>query len=151
METFSAFLLDGSLRMIHWGEPSADRTQGPGMWDVAVIGRDVSRPYGSFLQYAFGQSGQQVSWVASALAGIGGSRASELAEYAARLNGSLVGPPAGALGHRHYWVADYAQKTTPGWMASLRMQSSRTLRCECVNGENALGLHLADGAMYVYK
>lgn len=150
-QTFVDFLLGGSLRMIHWGAPYPGGSMGPGMWDVAAVGRDITRPYGAFLQYGFGQSGQQVSWVASALAGIGGPRSEELAAYAARLNGSVVGPPPSGLGHRHYWVADYAHVVTPTWMASLRMQSSRTLRCECVNGENALGLHLADGAMYLYK
>ena len=30
------------------------------MWDISVVGRDVTRPYGSSLQFGFGQSGQQV-------------------------------------------------------------------------------------------
>lgn len=149
VEVFVGFLLNASLRMIHYG-PASDRF-GPPMWDVGVIGRDVSRPFGTFLQFGFGQSGQQVSWVTGALASIGGPHAAELDAYAAALNGSTSGPPAPALGNRYYWVGDYALHTTPTWMATLRMQSSRTLRCECVNGENAQGLHLADGATYMYR
>ena len=149
VDTFTSFLLNGSLRMIHYGPVSGKF--GPGMWDVGVIGRDLSRPYGSFLQFGFGQSGQQVSFVTSALSGIGGSNAALLDQYAAVLNGSVSGPPDAAIGHRHYWIGDYTLKVTRGWMASLRMQSSRTLRCECVNGENQNGLHLADGALYTYQ
>jgi hypothetical protein len=150
VDTFSRFLLGGSLKMLVFAAAPVDG-MGPALWDVAVIGRDLSRPYGSFLQFGFGQSGQQVSWVTSALSSIGGSYAPQLEAYAAALNGSAAGPPAASLGHTHYYIGDYAIATRPGWSASLRMQSSRTLRCECVNGENALGLHLADGAHYVYK
>lgn len=150
VDTFSRFLLGGSLKMLLY-TAGVYNGMGPVLWDVAVLGRDLSRPYGSFLQFGFGQSGQQVSFVTSALAGIGGSFAAQLEAYAAALNGSVVGPPAGALGHTHYYVGDYAIATRRGWTASLRMQSSRTLRAECVNGEDALGLHLADGAHYVYQ
>jgi hypothetical protein len=54
-DTFAGWLLAGTLRMIVYG-PS-----GP-MWDVAVVGRDLTRPYGSSLQFGFGQSGQQVKY-----------------------------------------------------------------------------------------
>lgn len=37
-----------------------------------------------------------------------------------------------------------------GWQASVRMASTRTLRCECINGENKLGLHLSDGVTLLY-
>ena len=106
----------------------------------------------------------QVSFVATSLSGIGGAYSAELDAYAAAINGSTAGPPAPALGHRHYFIGDYAVMTQPTWMSSLRMQvrhgltkgnanllhggiallplrfvqSSRTLRSECVNDEGIL-------------
>lgn len=168
VDLLGQFLVEGSLRMIRYGgappggvdsAPSAAAARGAGhagqafgppMWDVSVVGRDLTRPYGSSLQFGFGQSGQQVSFVAAALAGIGGSFAAALDQYAAALNGSRGGTPPVAVGNRHYYVADYMCHTQAGWMASVRMQSSRTLRSECVNGEGMLSLHLADGALYTY-
>jgi hypothetical protein len=168
VDLLGQFLVEGSLRMIRYGSAlpvdasappgaaavrsagNAGPSFGPAMWDVSVVGRDVTRPYGSSLQFGFGQSGQQVSFVAAALAGIGGSFAAALGQYAAALNGSSSGTPAVAVGNRHYYVADYMCHTQAGWMASVRMQSSRTLRSECVNEEGMLSLHLADGALYTF-
>ena len=64
----------------------------------------------------------QVSFVATSLSGIGGAYSAELDAYAAAINGSTAGPPAPALGHRHYFIGDYAVMTQPTWMSSLRMQ-----------------------------
>ena len=143
VDLFGTWLALGSLRMIVY------RPSGP-MWDISVVGRDLTRPYGSSLQFGFGQSGQQVSFVAEALAGVGGAAAPLLDMYAAVLNGSVAGPPAPALGVHYFYQADYAIVTRAGWTASLRMQSTRTLRSECVNDEGIQSLHLADGAVYVY-
>lgn len=54
-DTFAGWLLNGTLRMIIYGAGE------PPMWDISVVGRDVTRFYGSSLQFGFGQSGQQVS------------------------------------------------------------------------------------------
>jgi hypothetical protein len=168
VDLLGQFLVEGSLRMIRYGiAPPGDvdappgaaaargagdagQAFGPAMWDVSVVGRDVTRPYGSSLQFGFGQSGQQVSFVAAALAGVGGSFAAALEQYAAALNGNTSGTPPVAVGNRHYYIADYMAHTQVRWMASARMQSSRTLRSECVNEEGMLSLHLADGALFTY-
>lgn len=143
VDLFGTWLAYGSLRMIVYG------AAGP-RWDLSVVGRDLTRPFGSSLQFGFGQSGQQVSFVAAALAGVGGAAAGELDLYAAVLNGSAPGPPAPALGFVHFHQADYALATRANWTSSLRMQSARTLRSECVNDEGIRSLHLADGAAYIY-
>ena len=93
---FGQWLVRGSLRMIVYRQPQP-------LWDVAVVGRDLVRPYGASLQFGVGQSGQQLSFIASALAGVGGTAAPQLAQFAAALNGSQPGPPAPALGHMHYY------------------------------------------------
>ena len=142
VDLFGSWLVQGSLRMLVY--------RATPMWDLSVVGRDVTRPYGSSLQFGFGQSGQQVSFVSAALSGIGGAAAALLDIYAAALNGSVVGPPAVALGHTHFYQSDYAICTHANWTASVRMQSTRTLRSECVNDEGVRSLHLADGAAFLY-
>ena len=44
---FSHFVLDGSQRMISFGVPPAGSRWGLPLWDVSVVGRDISRPYNS--------------------------------------------------------------------------------------------------------
>jgi hypothetical protein len=48
--------------------------------------------------------------------------------------------------------AGFAPGPAPGvgWTASVRMASVRTARCESGNGENLLGQHLSDGAIFLY-
>lgn len=41
-------------------------------------------------------------------------------------------------------------RTTQAWMATTRMASVRTARCECINGENLRGRAESEGAMYTY-
>jgi hypothetical protein len=52
-DLFAGWLVTGTLKMIQYG------LGGP-MWDISVVGRDITRPFGSSLQFGFGQSGQQV-------------------------------------------------------------------------------------------
>lgn len=60
-----------------------------------------------------------------------------------------VEPPKG---FRFFPRSAYAVYRTDGWMASVKMNTRGVLETESwVNGENTLGGHLADGAMYLYE
>lgn len=61
-------------------------------------------------------------------------------------------PKAGNLlvGHKHFYESDYTIHRRPGWMASLKMSSSRVVGTEIVNEDNLLGYYLGDGATFYY-
>jgi hypothetical protein len=82
-----------------------------------------------------------------AMDGLQGPRAAEFQALATRLrgNGSLF------VGTHHFWIADYTTHHTPTFFISVRMHSNRTRPSEMVNGENLLGWHLADGAVFTYQ
>jgi chondroitin AC lyase len=50
-----------------------------------------------------------------------------------------------------FWCADYMVHQRAGYYASTRMNSSRVLPTELVNGENLQGTYLGDGATYIYQ
>lgn len=54
------------------------------------------------------------------------------------------------VGHMHFDESDYTVHRTPGWMASVKMSSSRVIGTEVVNEDNLLGYYLGDGATYFY-
>ena len=54
-------------------------------------------------------------------------------------------------GPRYYPSADFGNYRGEGWYASIRMQSSRTIGYEEINGENQKGYFSADGALLVYR
>jgi hypothetical protein len=143
----------------------------PALFDASVIGRDISRPYGSNWGM---QAGMQVQFTPALLAGIGGPRAEEFVGFAALLNGTADAATgeARAVGNRVFYITDFALHTVGtaaaaarhggsggrlhadsgngiAWSVSVKMASTRTLRCECINSENKHGLHLSDGAMYL--
>lgn len=54
------------------------------------------------------------------------------------------------VGHKHFYDSDYTIHRAPGWMASLKMSSSRVTGTEVVNEDNLLGYYLGDGATFFY-
>jgi chondroitin AC lyase len=60
----------------------------------------------------------------------------------------LLGDP---VGNRHFWRSDLMTHHRPDWSASIRMASKRIFGTEGGNGENLLGLHLADGMLQLMK
>lgn len=60
------------------------------------------------------------------------------------------------LGHRAFWTSDYVVQRSVSpfsnklWVASLHMNSRRTVGAECVNDQGALHEHKADGVIYMY-
>ena len=54
-------------------------------------------------------------------------------------------------GPRYYPYADFGNYRADGWYASLRMQSSRTIGYEEINGENQKGYFSADGVLLLRR
>jgi chondroitin AC lyase len=54
-------------------------------------------------------------------------------------------------GNKPFWRSDLMVHRRPQWYASVKMSSQRVIGAECINEENVSGLHLADGAMYLYQ
>jgi chondroitin AC lyase len=75
------------------------------------------------------------------------SEASSLvAAFADSLNASA--PTAAVVqGNRAFWTSDYLVHKRPGWSASWKGLSNRTMPNECGNGENLLGIYEAQGVL----
>ena len=157
-ELLSHYLLDGTLRMMHYGTPLPP--YGPATWDPSALGRNYARPYGHDPGSA---AGQAVTIAVEALAGVGGPRAAEFLAFAALLNGTgaLAGvPPAFLAFSAHFYQADYTMHTAPlaaepaspqlpSWTASVFAASSRTRRSEITNAEGVQSWHMAENALWV--
>jgi len=103
---------------------------GPPMWDLSVIGREISRPWGVDWQE---QASQQVSIVPAMLRAVPSDpdTAALLAVFARKLAGAaLPDDPDVTSGNRVFPVSDYVAHTRPHWMVTTRMASTRTARCE---------------------
>lgn len=55
------------------------------------------------------------------------------------------------VGNKQFWRSDMMVHRRPTWYASVKMSSKRVVGAETVNREDMRGLHLADGALYVYQ
>ena len=79
-----------------------------------------------------------------------GVDADHSAEYLAFANRNSPGDTNDLLGTRFFWRSDYAITRQKDWCVSLKMSSDRVIGGETVNSENLSGLHLADGATFIY-
>lgn len=76
------------------------------------------------------------------------SRASELSRFAKRMAGDKNVP---LVGNRSYWCSDYMAHQRAGYMASVRMCSTRIRNSEIVNDEGKRSQNLGYGMMYIYQ
>lgn len=170
VQIFSDFMIGGSLRMQRYSMPpqgsdgisASGEPYAPALWDMNTVGRDITRPYGSNWN---NQAGVTVQWTPTLIADVGGPRSTAFQGFGALLNGSATMDQRMQLtvGSKVYYIGDYVLHSSAagtysglsngsalGWMATVRMASNRTLRCECINGENLHGLHLSDGVLWLY-
>jgi chondroitin AC lyase len=54
-------------------------------------------------------------------------------------------------GNKDFWRSDYMIERGAEYYASVKMSSRRVIGAELVNSENVSGLHLGDGALYLYR
>lgn len=55
------------------------------------------------------------------------------------------------VGNRYFWRSDYMVHRCPDFYASVKMCSNRVIGAESLNSENLSGIHLPDGATYIYR
>lgn len=147
LDSFADFLADGIAWSLYGNH-----------FDVSVVGREVARPTTSgyngiaaLLQASHFDSPRLAEIRAAAAAvipGWNGTMPSELAGLAARVETARFAATAPS-GFRHYWQSDFSVHRRPGWMASVRMFSTRTKSGEKTNGENLLGSRQSDGRFYL--
>jgi hypothetical protein len=153
---FSHFLLDGSLRMVHYG--SSHGVYGPSSWDISALGRNYARPYGRDPASA---AGQAVTWDPMSVLGVGGPRAAEFTNFGALLNGTSATAgvdPSFLAFSRHFYEADYTIHSVPlaaqggpqlaHWTSSAFAASSRTRRSEITNAEGIASWHIAENSIW---
>jgi chondroitin AC lyase len=71
--------------------------------------------------------------------------------YQARWKDNQLDTPNTFIGNKHFWRSDMMVHRRANWYASVKMSSVRVIGAEVCNNENMLGLHLGDGALYVYQ
>ena len=127
-------------------------------FDVSAIGREVARPtttgYNGIAallqssQFASARRDDIRAASAQMLRSWQWSLPPELAALAAIEERATL-TSAWPAGHQHYWLSDYTVHRRPGWLASVKMFSSRTKSGENTNGENARGSRQSDGRFYL--
>ncbi|HVE71739.1 MAG TPA: polysaccharide lyase family 8 super-sandwich domain-containing protein [Thermoanaerobaculia bacterium] len=127
-------------------------------FDVSVISREVSRPTTTGFngmaalvqaaQFASPRANEIRSAAAKMLQTWRGTMPIELAGAAALVESAhyIAAWPAG---HRHYYASDYSVHRRSGWLASIKMFSTRTKSGEKTNEENLLGSRQSDGRFYL--
>ena len=147
LDSFADFVADGIAWSLHGNH-----------FDVSVVGREVAKPsttgyngVAALLQASHFDS-SRLSEIRAAAAevipGWNGTMPSELAGLAARVESSRYAAAAPS-GFRHYWQSDFSVHRRPGWMASVKMFSTRTKSGERTNGENLLGSRQSDGRFHL--
>ncbi|KAJ7266529.1 polysaccharide lyase family 8 protein [Mycena rebaudengoi] len=115
-------------------------------WDYTVIGRNLAQPI------ADKNSAATLEMNVTQLQVLGERWGS--ADITRLFNGltdnkTSVNPGA-LVGNRMFYANDYMVHRGSNYIFTLKMYSKRTQNAECVNSQNKLGFHLADGAIYTY-
>lgn len=85
------------------------------------------------------------------LMGLQGLDPAHKAEYDQMFRQQILGEPNTLTGINHFFMSDMTVMRKSDWMASLKMQSDRTVGTETVNMENLLCQVMANGAIYLYQ
>ncbi|KAF8151251.1 polysaccharide lyase family 8 protein [Mycena galopus ATCC 62051] len=115
-------------------------------WDYTVIGRNLAQPVSDKNDAAtleFNLTQIQVLgqlWESTKITDF----------YNDLIAASTTVNPGSIVGNRMFYTNDYMVHRGENYMITLKMYSTRTLNAECVNSQNQLGFHLADGAIYTY-
>ncbi|KAF7335470.1 Polysaccharide lyase family 8 protein [Mycena venus] len=115
-------------------------------WDYTVIGRNIAQPVSDKNDAATLELNlTQIQ----ALGQLWGSSDITTLYNDLNANGTTVNPGP-IVGNRMFYTNDYMVHRGQNYMITLKMYSKRTENAECVNSQNKLGFHLADGAIYTY-
>jgi chondroitin AC lyase len=73
------------------------------------------------------------------------------ADYRAYVERNTADHSNDLIGNKFFWRSDYMVQRFADWAFTLKMSSHRVIGGETVNSENLAGLHLADGATFIYR
>jgi chondroitin AC lyase len=117
-------------------------------FDATMMGRSVSRPSAR-------NAGSDMIDPVTTVLGVTTYRGDELAAFQRRLTAAKstgsADPALALVGNRHFWRSDVTAHHRPGYSASVKISSTRTLEPEMANGEGLKSLHLADGVNLVLQ
>nr|GAT56907.1 polysaccharide lyase family 8 protein [Mycena chlorophos] len=115
-------------------------------WDYTVIGRNLAEPVSQKQEAANTELNITQFQVLGEL-----WNSDNITSVFNALNsaGSSV-TPGNLVGNRMFYTNDYMVHRSDDYLITLKMFSKRTKNSECVNSQNMLGFHLADGAVYTY-
>ncbi len=131
------YLLDGQQWMLR-GTTFDHTAQGRG------VTRSSSRNLGNGIIGVVAQAKAMTTYRAAELTAMGDRLA------AARTSGTASSALA-LTGHRHFWRSDFTSHQRPGFSATVKVSSTRTLEPETGNGEGLQSLHLADGVNLIQR
>ncbi|RDB19288.1 Chondroitinase-AC [Hypsizygus marmoreus] len=115
-------------------------------WDFSALGRFISFPI------ADKQATGSVDIDLKLVGDLGRSWQSQsLIDFENSLSDRSSSANAGNLvGNRMFYTNDYMVHRGQNYVSTIKMWSSRTRNSECINSQNPLGFHLADGVTYTY-
>ena len=131
------YLLDGQQWMLR-GVSFEATAQGRG------ISRTGSRNFGTGIASVVNQTLTLTDY-----------RSAELTAMRNRLTAAAASgtasPDLALVGHKHFWRSDYTSHHRPGFSATVKVSSTRTLEPESGNAEGLKNLHLADGVNLIQQ
>ncbi len=136
-EVLVDYLLDGQQWMLR-GVSFEATAQGRG------ISRSSSRNLGNGMASVIDQTMTLTTY-----------RSAELTAMRNRLSAAqasgTASPALALVGHKHFWNSDYTAHHRPGFSATVKVSSTRTLEPESGNAEGLKNLHLADGVNLIQQ
>ena len=135
------YLTAGQQYMIRAGDTVPNAS-----WLIPPRGREITRPGNGTFASATVVVGIDAILERLSSQGSTDARIAQLQSFQRVLQRQL--PPVSST--RIFPDSDYAVHHRPGFSQDVRTWSTRTENAECVNEENELGAHLADGAAYTY-
>ncbi|KAJ7149871.1 polysaccharide lyase family 8 protein [Mycena crocata] len=115
-------------------------------WDYTVIGRNIAQPVADKNSAATLQMNLTQIEVLGQL-----WESDDITNFYNALNANDTSVnPASLVGNRMFYANDYMVHRGENYIITLKMFGERTQNSECVNSQDKLGFHLADGAIYTY-
>lgn len=113
-------------------------------WDWQVKGRGISSP-GNGSSHGF-----TTDWIRSLaqLIHVEDTK-QELMNFADRLDNKPNTPLL--IGNKHFFTSDYQVHRRQNWIATIKVQSRRTLPTECILGQNQKAEHAGQGLLNIYR
>ncbi|KAF8061711.1 polysaccharide lyase family 8 protein [Lyophyllum atratum] len=114
-------------------------------WDFSSLGRMISFPVADL------QATSDIRMNVSAAGELGQLwKSKQLTHFADSLSVPSNVNAGGLTGNRMFYTNDYMVHRGRNYVSTLKMWSSRSRNTECVNNQNPLGFHLADGVTYTH-